>query len=176
MAPSYPHGTFVAPTVQHGKNCPKQATPLTIPPKKLKVSKRRPSTAMHILLVHVSIYILKKKAPQNSPVAPSYPPGTFIAPPKILRATVAVKPGEPHPPTQKAHSEQEGAYHGQTYPFRTCFKGHCPKKDATKLTGGAKLPPRDICCTHRATWKKLPKTGDPPYYPPKIAQSEQETA
>ena len=28
-----PPGTFVAPTVQHGKNCPKQANPPTIPPK-----------------------------------------------------------------------------------------------------------------------------------------------
>ena len=36
------------------------------------------------------------------------------------------------------------------------------KKSATKLTAGAKFPPRDICCTQRANWKKLPETGDPP--------------
>ena len=45
-----------------------------MPRKKHKASKKRPDTANHILLKYVSSYILKQKAPQNSPVAPSYPP------------------------------------------------------------------------------------------------------
>ena len=57
---------------------------------------------------------------------------------------------EPCPPQhlpEIAQSEQKMAEHGQGYPDSTCFKLHSHKKSAAKLTGGAKLPSRDISCT-----------------------------
>ena len=98
-----PLGTFVAPTVQHGKTCPTQANPPTIPPKLRKVSKRWASTSKEIILVHVSSYILKIKRYNISGGAKLLPPPlpprwTFIAPHEILCACVSVKLGELPPP------------------------------------------------------------------------------
>ena len=52
-------------------------------PKKLKVSKRRPSTAKHILLRNDSKDTLQQKEPRNSPLAPSHVPGEKSSPLKI---------------------------------------------------------------------------------------------